>query len=80
MMRLADEHRSSLSVRAEVFRCCLSALINLIRVLAAHYLDFNTWQLDLLERELSIMQLNCPAIHLCFLCFPPDHLCIIKKY
>lgn len=29
---------------------------------------------------LNHMQLNCPTIHLCFLCFPPDHLCIIKKY
>lgn len=53
---LADKQGSSLSVCAEVFRSCVSALPNLIRVLkAAHYLAFNTCQFDSVERELPVM-------------------------
>ena len=55
-MRLADEQGSSLSVCAEVFRSCLSALANLIKVLkAAGYLDFNTWQFDSVGCELPVV-------------------------
>lgn len=56
LTRLADQQGSSLSVCAEVFRSCLSALTSLIKVLkAANYLNFNRWHFNSLEHELPVM-------------------------